>query len=287
MAATHSNSSHPSLPRFSHYVCCYDTAQLIDGDDCSPSHFPGEIDHTPSSPFRPPSLYENGSSVSSSPASRWDRLEMHADLCEKAFGVEDWAAFVLLLLTARHGEADRSQATRWLTNWIRGPFFCSVFLFLERKRWFTNSEEVEVMAMTCLTHELCALSAPTPGQQVSRAALLMADLQMNHIDTSSHFSITNSNTKVHLFLGEKGASNNTLLQRRARLKNVLFFTGKQMSACHLTPHQQQRRVMHARCGHANAQSCRFSAIVLLWLWRIKYRWAQFPANTTHIFLSTK
>lgn len=87
VAGTHSNCPHPSLPTFSHYMCCYDTAQLIDGDACSPSRFPGEIYHTPSPHF--PHLHENSSSISSSP--EWVRSfgDACAEMCEKAFGFKD------------------------------------------------------------------------------------------------------------------------------------------------------------------------------------------------------
>lgn len=131
-------------------------------------------------------LRENSSYISSSPVIRWDAC---ADLCEKASGLKDW---VLLQLTERHRQADRCQATCRLTNLIRGPFVCSVFLFLERKRCFTISE---VMLMTRLTHELLALFLPTihPSQAGGFLKSSVVDdgpPQINQLNTSSLFSIT-------------------------------------------------------------------------------------------------
>lgn len=71
-----------------------------------------------------------------------------------------------------------------------------------KRRWFTNSEEVAVMQMTCLTHELLAHDL-SPQAQASRMALLMIYLQMNQLNTFPLFSITSGVAEV-IGVGQTG-----------------------------------------------------------------------------------
>lgn len=107
------------------------------------------------------SLLLSVSSISSSPVSKWDGAEMHVLIhVQRIWGKRteprsccfSSPAGILARLIELRQRAGSQIKLR--------PILPRFPLPQQKRSWFPNSEEVEVMPMTCLRYELLALSLP-------------------------------------------------------------------------------------------------------------------------------